>query len=191
VVAWERNKVAAGHAPSSIKTRRATLHLVLGDAVAEGLRESNPATWRRGRGRRDRRSRGRGPEKAVTTALGVVLIAEQPCRQGGMTNSWPLLLTASPGSVGASKSVWRWSTFDRRASGSSGSYTSWIPVSCNGVRLGMARIEQSTHRIGLAGLLWMTSRRHGRVHANATRGPTCSVDSRLPMARFANRERRS
>jgi hypothetical protein len=72
VVAWERREVVAGYAPSSIKTWRGTLHLVLGEAVEEGLRESNPAARRRGRGRRDRRSRGRGPEKVVTTALGVV-----------------------------------------------------------------------------------------------------------------------
>lgn len=83
VVAWERREVVAGYAPSSIKTWRGTLHLVLGEAVEEGLRESNPAARRRGRGRRDRRSRGRGPEKVVTTALGVVLIAERAALSSG------------------------------------------------------------------------------------------------------------
>jgi hypothetical protein len=47
------------------------------DAVDEGLRDSNPATKRRGRGKRAGRSRNRGPEKAVTTALGILLLAER------------------------------------------------------------------------------------------------------------------
>jgi hypothetical protein len=34
---------AAAYAEASIKTWRSTLHLVLADAVDEGLRESNPA----------------------------------------------------------------------------------------------------------------------------------------------------
>lgn len=68
---------AVPYAATSVKTWRATLHLILADAVDEGLRDSNPATKRRGRGKRAGRSRNRGPEKAVTTALGILLLAER------------------------------------------------------------------------------------------------------------------
>jgi integrase len=77
VDAWEKRERAAGYAESSIRTWRATLHLILADAEEEGLILSNPAARRRGRGRRAGRSRKRGPEKAVTTALGILLIAER------------------------------------------------------------------------------------------------------------------
>lgn len=83
VAAWEKRERAAGYAESSIKTWRATLHLILADAVDEGLRDANPATRRRGRGRRAGRSRHRGPEKAVTTALGILLIAERTALLSG------------------------------------------------------------------------------------------------------------
>ncbi|MFC5723559.1 LacI family DNA-binding transcriptional regulator [Streptomyces gamaensis] len=76
VDAWEKQEKAA-YAVSSVKTWRSTLHLILADAVDEGLIVSNPAVKRRGRGKRAGRSRGRGPEKVVTDALGVVLIAER------------------------------------------------------------------------------------------------------------------
>src|SRR5215210_7617373 len=62
VAAWEKRERAAGYAESSIKTWRGTLHLVLADAVEEGLRDANPAARRRGRGRRAGRSRRRGRE---------------------------------------------------------------------------------------------------------------------------------
>ncbi|RZU50673.1 integrase-like protein [Krasilnikovia cinnamomea] len=77
VAAWEKSERAAGYAEASIKTWRGTLHLVLADAVEEGLRDYNPATRRRGRGKRAGRSRRRGPEKVVTSALGVLLLAER------------------------------------------------------------------------------------------------------------------
>jgi hypothetical protein len=77
IAAWEKHERAVPYAPTSVKTWRATLHLILADAVDEGLRDSNPATRRRGRGKRAGRSRNRGPEKAVTTALGILLIAER------------------------------------------------------------------------------------------------------------------
>ena len=51
--------------------------------VWEPLAASNPAEQRRGRGRRAGRSRRRGPEKAVTTALGIVLIAERAALLSG------------------------------------------------------------------------------------------------------------
>ncbi len=83
VAAWEKQERAAGYAESSIKSWRSTLHLVLADAVDEGLRESNPAARRRGRGKRAGRSHNRAPEKVVTSALGVLLIAERAALLSG------------------------------------------------------------------------------------------------------------
>src|SRR5437016_4102852 len=42
IAAWERRERAAGYAESSIRTWRATLHLILADAVEAGLRATNP-----------------------------------------------------------------------------------------------------------------------------------------------------
>ena len=52
VATWEKHERADGYAESSIKTWRGTLHLILADAVDEGLRDDNPASRRRGRGKR-------------------------------------------------------------------------------------------------------------------------------------------
>lgn len=83
ITAWEKRELAVPYAPSSVKTWRGTLHLILADAVEEGLRDSNPATRRRGRGKRAGRSRHRGPEKPVTDALGMLLIAERAALLSG------------------------------------------------------------------------------------------------------------
>ncbi|CAM5505011.1 LacI family DNA-binding transcriptional regulator [Streptomyces narbonensis] len=73
---WEK-KERAVYAASSVKTWRSTLHLILEDAIDEGLITSNPAARRRGRGKRAGRSRDRGPEKVITDALGILLAAER------------------------------------------------------------------------------------------------------------------
>ncbi|MEZ0009159.1 hypothetical protein ABH930_000547 [Kitasatospora sp. GAS204A] len=83
IEAWAKAERERGYAVSSIKTWRSTLHLILGDAVDDGLRDSNPAARRRGRGRRAGRARNRGPEKVVTTALGLLLIAERAALLSG------------------------------------------------------------------------------------------------------------
>lgn len=83
VEVWEKRERAVGYAASSIKTWRSTLHLILVDAVEEGLRDSNPATRRRGRGKRAGRSRSCGPEKTITDALGLLLIAERAALLSG------------------------------------------------------------------------------------------------------------
>lgn len=75
--AWGKRERGAGYAASSVKTWHGTLHTVLADAVAEGLIPANPATKRRGRGKRAGRSRDRGPEKVITGSLGALLIAER------------------------------------------------------------------------------------------------------------------
>lgn len=83
IESWEKGERAAGYAEASIKTWRATLHLILADAVEDGLRDSNPADRRHGRGRRAGRSRGRGPEKVITSPLGILLIAERSALLSG------------------------------------------------------------------------------------------------------------
>jgi integrase len=83
VDAWERRERAVPYAPSSVKTWRGTLHLILADAVDEGIIGINPATRRRGRGKRAGRSHNRGPEKVVTSMLGVLLIAERAALLSG------------------------------------------------------------------------------------------------------------
>ncbi|MFB9906274.1 LacI family DNA-binding transcriptional regulator [Allokutzneria oryzae] len=90
---WERSKREAGYSESSIKTWRGTLHLILEDAFEEGLAEFNPATKRRGRGKRAGRSRSRGPEKAITTALGILLIAERAALLSGRDDEFVAIVT--------------------------------------------------------------------------------------------------
>ncbi|GAA2650907.1 hypothetical protein GCM10010400_02730 [Streptomyces aculeolatus] len=82
VGAWEKAEQAV-YAMSSVRNRRAVLHLILADAVDEGLIATNPAAKRRGRGRKAGRSRARGPEKVVTTPLGILLIAERAALLSG------------------------------------------------------------------------------------------------------------
>lgn len=74
---WAKKERDAGYKDSSVKTWRGTLHLVLEDAVEDDLIDANPAAHRRGRGKRAGRSHARGPEKVITDALGVLLIAER------------------------------------------------------------------------------------------------------------------
>jgi integrase len=93
VGAWEKQERALGYAESSIKTWRSTLHLILADAMEEGLRDNNPAARRRGRGKRAGRSRARGPEKAVTTALGILLIAERVALLSGRDDEFVAVVT--------------------------------------------------------------------------------------------------
>jgi integrase len=93
IAKWLKKEQAAGYAQSSIRTWRATLHLILADAMEEGLCSSNPAARRRGRGKRAGRSRNRGPEKAVTTALGVLLIAERAALLSGRDDEFVALVT--------------------------------------------------------------------------------------------------
>lgn len=76
VDAWEVREKAAGAASSAAGYRR-VLHLILEDAVADGLRADNPAARRRNRGRRAGRSTSRGPEKRITNPLGILLLAER------------------------------------------------------------------------------------------------------------------
>jgi integrase len=90
---WEKKERAAGYAETSIKTWRSTLHLILSDAQAEGRIPSNPATKRRGRGRRAGKSRNRGPEKVFTDTLGILLIAERAALLSGRDDEFVAVVT--------------------------------------------------------------------------------------------------
>ncbi|WP_079056373.1 LacI family DNA-binding transcriptional regulator [Streptomyces caeruleatus] len=79
---WEKKENAV-YAASSVRTWRATLHVIFEDAIYEGLITTNPAARRRGRGKRAGRSRNRGPEKVVTDALGILLTAERAALLSG------------------------------------------------------------------------------------------------------------
>ena len=77
VTAWEKKERDAGYAEASIKTWRSTLHLICEDAMEEGVIDSNPATKRRGRGKRAGKNTTRGPEKVIANTLDLILIAER------------------------------------------------------------------------------------------------------------------
>ncbi len=83
VAAWEKRERAVPYADNSVRSWRALLHLILADAVEEGLIPANPAAKRRGRGKRVGRSQHRGAEKVITNALGILLIAERAALLSG------------------------------------------------------------------------------------------------------------
>lgn len=93
VAAWGKRERAAGYAESSIRSWRALLHLVLADAVEDGLLEVNVAARRKGRGRRSGRVRDRGAEKVITNALGVLLIAERAALLSGRDDEFVAVTT--------------------------------------------------------------------------------------------------
>jgi integrase len=93
VALWEKRERAFGYAEASVRLWRTTLHLILADAVDEGLRESNPAARRRGRGKRAGRSQKRAPEKTVTTGLGVLLLAERAALLSGRDDEFVAVVT--------------------------------------------------------------------------------------------------
>ena len=93
---WEREEMKVPYAKSSIRTWRGTLHTVLEDAVGQHI-GANPATRKRGRGKRSGRGAGRGrngPEKVITTPLGALLIAERMAILSGRDDEFVMTVTA-------------------------------------------------------------------------------------------------
>ncbi len=93
VAAWERMERKAGYADGSLRSWRALLHLILADAVEDGLIAVNPAAKRRGRGKRVGRSQHRAAEKTITTALGVLLVAERAALLSGRDDEFIAVVT--------------------------------------------------------------------------------------------------
>jgi excisionase family DNA binding protein len=91
--AWEKRERAAGYADASVRSWRKVLHLILADAVEDGRITVNPATKRRGRGRRAGRTTRRSPEKIITSALGVLLIAERAALLSGRDDEFVAIVT--------------------------------------------------------------------------------------------------
>ncbi|MEV8508115.1 LacI family DNA-binding transcriptional regulator [Actinoplanes sp. NPDC051475] len=91
---WVKKERAAGYAADSIRSWRALLHLILADAVDDGRIMVNPAAQRKGRGKRGGRSQHRGAEKTITTALGVLLIAERAALLSGRDDEFAAVVSA-------------------------------------------------------------------------------------------------
>ncbi len=86
---WEKREKAI-YAASSVKTWRSTLHLILEDAVDEGLIASNPAAKRRGRGNAPAAPAIVGPRRSSPTRSACCsLPSEQRYCPGATTSSSP------------------------------------------------------------------------------------------------------
>jgi len=190
--AWEKRERAVPYAASSVKTWQATLHLILADAVEEGLRDSNPATKRRGRGSRAGRSRNRGPEKPVTDALGILLMAERAALLSARDDEFiAIILMADTGM--------RWGEIvgletDYAAPGTcgwSGSCTSSTLASCTVAHPRMTLIGLSTSPIGWPACCPTTLRAPSRSPAIAMDPGTSSAVTGRPTALFARSGRGS
>lgn len=83
ITAWEKRELALGYEPTSVRGWRAVLHVILADAVADGIRDFNPVSKRRGRGKKAARSASRAPEKTVTNSLGILMVAERAALLSG------------------------------------------------------------------------------------------------------------
>src|SRR6266851_2300128 len=90
--AWDKRLRAAGAPASSVRTWRGTLHTLLADATEDRLIPANPATRRRGKGRRTGRYLDRGPEKVITDPLGALLIAERAAILSGRDDEFVAII---------------------------------------------------------------------------------------------------
>ncbi len=93
VATCEQSERKSGYADGSLRSWRALLHLILPDAVEDGMLAANPAAKRKGRGKRVGRSQHRAAEKTITTALGVLLIAERAALLSGRDDEFVAVLT--------------------------------------------------------------------------------------------------
>ncbi|MFF4416998.1 tyrosine-type recombinase/integrase [Streptosporangium sp. NPDC001559] len=92
--AWElqlhREKICGETSAASART---LLHTILSDAVAAGLIAANPAVRRRNRGRKNGKSRTRGPEREWSTPLTVLLLGERLAALSGRPDDFVQAVT--------------------------------------------------------------------------------------------------
>lgn len=115
-----------------MKTWRSTLHAALAAAVDAGLIPSNPATKRRGTGKRAGRSAERGPERVITDPLGALLIAERAAILAGRDDEF----------VAVTLMYWtglRWSET--------------VGLETDYARLGSIRVERQLYELNPGGLI--------------------------------------
>lgn len=100
VEAWEQDLLAAGYAPDSVRTYRATLHTCLQDAVPQ-LLPANPATKKANRGKRGvaKANAASKKEKVITSVFGGLLIAERMAILSGRDDEFVLPLTLQHGGL--------------------------------------------------------------------------------------------
>lgn len=92
IVTWEKKELAAGYMPGSVRVWRSTLHTLLEDAVPD-LIGRNPATKRRGKGKRTGRAMSRGPEKVIVDARSALLLAERAALMSGRDDEFVFVIT--------------------------------------------------------------------------------------------------
>ncbi len=92
IALWEKREKALDYADNSLRLWRKVLHTILEDATEEGLIIRNAARRRRGRGKRTGRVASRGKEKTITTALGMLLIAERAALLSGRDDEFVALV---------------------------------------------------------------------------------------------------
>lgn len=90
--AWELTEAKSG-SPASARTYRGALHVILADARDEGLIAVNPATRRRGRGRKSGRVTGnRKPQKAIVNAEELLLLGERVSLMSGRDDEFVMTM---------------------------------------------------------------------------------------------------
>lgn len=80
---------------ASAASARTLLHTVLSDAVRMGLLPANPAVRQRNRGKKNGKSRARGPEEVWATPLEALLVAERASLLSGRPDELIHLLTVA------------------------------------------------------------------------------------------------
>lgn len=95
VASWEQGLLAAGYSRDGVpRAAHVLLSTILGDAVAEGLIDKNPALRPRRRGRRSGAgTAGRKAEKAWATPMQVLLLAERLAVLSGRNDDFIMAIT--------------------------------------------------------------------------------------------------
>lgn len=97
IAAWEQKLIAAGYSRDGVpKSARTRLTTILGDAVVEGLIDTNPALRQKRRGRRSGvGTAGRKAEKVWASPLQALLFAERLSVLSGRDDDFIMAITAA------------------------------------------------------------------------------------------------